>query len=131
MRAEVHDAAPGSTIVFNVGSYTTIGVSSILIGTILASNYITTGENITIEGIGLDCGGMFATNGVFTLVAGSTVGNHECRVEEQQSEGNNEVEDDAGVAYFYLVFDPNASNTDYENDVCCEEYSGFHGDNGV
>jgi hypothetical protein len=74
---------------------------------------------------------MFATNGAFILVAGSTVGIHGCWVEEQQSKGNNEVEDDADVAYFYFAFDPDASNTDYENDVCCEEYGGFHGDNGV
>jgi hypothetical protein len=45
---EVHDTAPGSTIVFNVGSYTTFGANSTLISTIFADIYITTGENTTI-----------------------------------------------------------------------------------
>jgi predicted acyltransferase (DUF342 family) len=87
---EVHDAAPGSTIVFNAGSYTTIGANSTLIGTIFADTYITTGENTKIKGIGLDCGGMFATNGAVTLGAGSKVGSIGCWVEEQPSQGNNE-----------------------------------------
>ena len=75
---ELVDVAPGSTIVFNAGSYTTIGANSSLIGTILAGTYITTGENTTITGIYGDCGGMFATNEAITLGAGSTVGSYGC-----------------------------------------------------
>jgi MSHA biogenesis protein MshQ len=124
LTVEVHNAAPGSTIVFNAGSYTTIGANSTLIGTIFAGTYITTGENTTIEGIGLDCGGMFATNGAVTLGAGSTVGSYGCWVEEQPSEGNNEVENDADDTYFYSVFDPNALSNDYEEEGYYDDFEG-------
>jgi serine acetyltransferase len=90
------DVALGSTIVFNAGSYTTIGANSSFIGTIFAGTYITTGENTTIKGIDLDCGGMFATNGAITLGAGSTVGSMGCWPVGQQSEGNNGDEGEYG-----------------------------------
>jgi carbonic anhydrase/acetyltransferase-like protein (isoleucine patch superfamily) len=83
---ELVDVAPGSTIIFNAGSYTTVGANSILKGTIFAGTYITTGENTVITGIGSDCGGMYATNGAITLGASSTFGSLGCGYTEQQSE---------------------------------------------
>jgi predicted acyltransferase (DUF342 family) len=86
------NVAPGSTIVFNSGTYTTIGANSNVIGTIIAGTYITTGEKTTITGIGSDCGGMFATNGAITIGARSTFGTIGCGPAEQQDEDEDEYE---------------------------------------
>lgn len=86
------DVAQGSNIVFNSGSYKTIGANSILRGSIFAGTYITTGANSTIAGIGSDCGGLFATNGAITLGAPSTDGALGCWNVGQQSEESDEDE---------------------------------------
>ncbi|MFT6736557.1 MAG: MSHA biogenesis protein MshQ [Kangiellaceae bacterium] len=88
------DVAQGSTIIFNAGTYTTIGANSNVRGTFFAGTYITTGENTTISGIGSDCGGMFATNGAITLGAQSTVGSLNCWQEGQRSEEYFEDDED-------------------------------------
>jgi predicted acyltransferase (DUF342 family) len=88
------NVASGSTIVFNSGTYTTIGANSNVIGTIIAGTYITTGEKTTITGIGSNCGGMFATNGAITIGARSTFGTIGCGPAEQQDENQDEDEDE-------------------------------------
>jgi predicted acyltransferase (DUF342 family) len=70
----LEDVAEGSSIIFNAGTYTTIGANSIFRGTIFAGTYITTGANTTVAGVGADCGSMFAINGAITIGAHSTVG---------------------------------------------------------
>ena len=92
------NVAPGSTITFNSGSYTTIGANSILIGTIFAGTYITTGENTTISGVLEDCGGMFATNGAITMGAHSKFGLLGCKQSVQQGEGPDEGGNGQGPA---------------------------------
>jgi predicted acyltransferase (DUF342 family) len=87
---ELVDVAQGSTIIFNAGTYTTIGANSIIRGTIFAGTYITTGENTTIKGVGSDCGGLFATNGAITLGAHSKFGALGCWQAGQQSEEDDE-----------------------------------------
>jgi MSHA biogenesis protein MshQ len=94
LKIDLVDIAPGSTIIFNSGSYTTIGANSSLRGTIYADTYITTGENTTIEGVLDYCGGMFATNGAITLGAHSTFGVTDCRQAEQYSNEDNEDNED-------------------------------------
>jgi predicted acyltransferase (DUF342 family) len=80
------NVAPGSTIVFNSGTYTTIGANSNIIGTIFAGTYITTGAHTTITGVGSDCGGMFTTNGAITMGAHSQFGATGCGQASQQDE---------------------------------------------
>jgi predicted acyltransferase (DUF342 family) len=70
----LEEVAEGSSIIFNTGTYTTIGANSIFRGTIFAGTYITTGANTTVAGVGADCGSMFAINGAITIGAHSTVG---------------------------------------------------------
>jgi predicted acyltransferase (DUF342 family) len=95
------NVAPDSTIVFNSGTYTTIGANSNVIGTIIAGTYITTGEKATITGIGSDCGGMFATNGAITIGARSTFGTIGCGPAEQQDEDEGEYQDADEGEYEY------------------------------
>jgi hypothetical protein len=90
IKIELVDVAQGSTIIFNAGTYTTIGANSIIRGTIFAGTYITTGENTTITGVGLDCGGLFATNGAITLGALSQFGASGCWQAWQQSEDDDD-----------------------------------------
>jgi predicted acyltransferase (DUF342 family) len=91
---ELVDVAQGSTIIFNTGTYTTIGANSIFSGTIYAGTYITTGENTTLTGVGSDCGGLFATNGAITLGAHSKFGASGCSQAGQQSEDDDEYYED-------------------------------------
>ena len=91
---ELMDVAKGSTIIFNAGTYTTIGANSIFSGTIYAGTYITTGENTTLTGVGSDCGGLFTTNGAITLGAHSKFGASGCRQAGQQSEEDDGYYDD-------------------------------------
>jgi MSHA biogenesis protein MshQ len=128
---ELVDVAQGSTIVFNSGSYTTIGANSILRGTIFAGTYITTGENSTITGIGSDCGGLFATNGAITLGARSTVGALGCWNVGQQSEESDDVDeynediidDECIVDYEYVPYVPYVP---YVADVEYNEYNEYN-----
>jgi predicted acyltransferase (DUF342 family) len=87
------NVALGSSIVFNSGTYTTIGANSNVIGTIIAGTYITTGEKTTITGIGSNCGGMFATNGAITIGARSTFGKFGCGPAEQEEEEEEQEEE--------------------------------------
>jgi predicted acyltransferase (DUF342 family) len=75
----------GSTITFNSGGYTAIGANSIVIGTVYAGTYITTGAGTSLSGVvvtdplpNIACGGMFATNGAITLGANNTIGALDC-----------------------------------------------------
>ncbi|MFT5123266.1 MAG: cytoskeletal protein CcmA (bactofilin family), partial [Verrucomicrobiales bacterium] len=68
----------GSTIIFNSGTYTTIGANSIFRGTIITGTYITTGANSTLSGVGSNCGGLLAINGAITIGAHGTVGAADC-----------------------------------------------------
>jgi MSHA biogenesis protein MshQ len=80
------DVAEGSSIIFNTGTYTTIGANSIFRGVIVAGSYITTGENTTITGVGEHCGGISATNGAITIGAHSTFGASGCWQTRQEDE---------------------------------------------
>lgn len=82
--------AEGSTIVFNAGTYATVGANSVFKGIIFAGTYITTGANTTIAGVGSDCGGMFATNGAITFGARSTFGAVGCWQTGQTGQQNQE-----------------------------------------
>jgi acetyltransferase-like isoleucine patch superfamily enzyme len=108
------DVAQGSTIIFNAGTYTTIGANSIFRGTIFADTYITTGANTTITGVGSDCGGLFATNGAITMGAHSTFGASGCWQARQQNE-----EDDEYYAEGY--YDGEYENGEF-NDYECDDY---------
>ena len=75
----------GSTVTFNSGGYTAIGANSIVIGTVYAGTYITTGAGTSLSGVvvtdpspNIACGGMFATNGAITLGATNTIGALDC-----------------------------------------------------
>jgi serine acetyltransferase len=71
-----------STIIWNTGTYTTIGADSSFVGVVFADTYITTGANTSLIGIDDACGGLFTTNGVITLGASntdSTVGSADCK----------------------------------------------------
>jgi predicted acyltransferase (DUF342 family) len=96
MKIELVDVALGSTIIFNSGTYTTIGANSIVRGTLLAGTYITAGANTTIHGVGPDCGGMFATNGAITMGADSTFGEAGCWPVEQQNDNADEYDGSEG-----------------------------------
>ncbi|MFT7514912.1 MAG: MSHA biogenesis protein MshQ, partial [Candidatus Omnitrophota bacterium] len=72
------DVADGSTILFNAGTYATIGADSTFKGTIITGTYITTGAGSTLAGVGSDCGGLYAINGAITLGAYGTVGAADC-----------------------------------------------------
>ena len=86
------DVAQGGTIIFNAGTYTTIGANSVFRGTIFAGTCITTGENASISGVGSDCGGLFATNGAITLGALSQFGASGCWQAGQQNEEDDDEE---------------------------------------
>jgi formylglycine-generating enzyme required for sulfatase activity len=66
---ELVNVAEGSTIIFNAGTYTTIGADSTLRGTIVTGTYITTGANSTLAGVGSHAGGLYAINGAITIGA--------------------------------------------------------------
>jgi cytoskeletal protein CcmA (bactofilin family) len=110
MKIELVDVALGSTIIFNSGTYTTIGANSIVRGTLLAGTYITAGANTTIHGIGPDCGGMFATNGAITMGAGSTFGEAGCWPVEQQNDNADEHDGSEGSSCGDESNDSNESN---------------------
>lgn len=111
------DVAQGSTIVFNAGTYTTIGANSNVKGTFFAGTYITTGENTTISGVGSDCGGMFATNGGITLGALSTLGSSSCGQLEQEGQGLQQGEE------FYANDEYNEGNELYQYHEHYEYYA--------
>ena len=106
------NVAPGSNIVFNSGTYKTIGANSNIIGTIFAGTYITTDAHTTITGVGSDCGGMFTTNGAITMGAHSQFGATGCGQASQQveevgysdyEEGGYDGYDNGGYGYYDKV----------------------------
>jgi cytoskeletal protein CcmA (bactofilin family) len=89
------DVAEGSTIIFNAGTYTTIGANSIFRGTIFTGTYITTGAHTTLAGVGSNCGGLFAINGAITIGAHGTVGGEGCwQTQETAHQGDVAVGND-------------------------------------
>jgi predicted acyltransferase (DUF342 family) len=129
---ELVDVAQGSTIIFNAGTYTTIGANSIFSGTIYAGTYITTGENTTLRGVGSDCGGLFTTNGAITLGAHSQFGASGCSQAGQQSEDDlvfseHDCEGDCEPYEDDLVFSEDDCEGDcelYEDDFVFPGYDG-------
>jgi hypothetical protein len=74
-----------STITWNSKGYISIGAGTTLeksevFGTFYASDYISTGAEVTLKGIGNRCGGIYATNGYVVLGAQNTIGSIGCRV---------------------------------------------------
>ena len=114
------DVAEGSTIIFNTGTYATIGANSIFRGTILAGTYITTGANTTLAGVGSDCGGLFAISGAITIGAHSTVGAADCWQTLQQYEDH--AESAAFASYEY--YDEYSSDEYYSDEYYSDEYYG-------
>jgi predicted acyltransferase (DUF342 family) len=95
---EVINSTPDTTVIWNTGGYTTIGADSIVIGTILAGSYVTTGEGTTLTGIDDACGGVFTTVAAVTLGADNIMGAPGCAV----GAINNFIIEDDGIASFVV-----------------------------
>jgi hypothetical protein len=89
MKMVLDDVNLGSTITFNAGGYTAIGAGSEILGTYYAGTYMTTGANVTLNGVDkpssasstgptATCGGMVTASGGITLGASNTIGSEGC-----------------------------------------------------
>nr|WP_297348392.1 ice-binding family protein [uncultured Glaciecola sp.] len=121
------DVAEGSTIIFNAGTYTTIGANSTFRGTIFSGTYITTGANTRITGVGSDCGGMFATNGAITIGARSTFGALGCGQAVKQSEDGEESLEVASNEYYSDEYNDDEYYSDeyYSDEYNDDEYDNY------
>lgn len=78
LNIDLLDVTDNSAIIWNSGSYTSIGAGSDLIGAIFAGSYISGGANAMLTGVGDACGGIFSTNGYVSLGATNTIGKKGC-----------------------------------------------------
>jgi MSHA biogenesis protein MshQ len=67
-----------SAIIWNSGSYTSLGAGSNLIGAVFASSYISGGAGSKLTGVGDACGGIFSTNSYISLGATNVIGREGC-----------------------------------------------------
>jgi MSHA biogenesis protein MshQ len=80
MLLDLIDVTDNSTLIWNIGGYTTTGANTDLFGVILSGSYITTGASTKLAGIGNACGGIFTVTGAITIGATNTIGNDGCVV---------------------------------------------------
>lgn len=78
MIIDLVDVTDNSTLIWNVGGYTTTGANADLFGTILSGSYITSGASTHLTGIGNACGGIFTVTGGITLGASNVIGKEGC-----------------------------------------------------
>ncbi|TRW18302.1 ice-binding family protein [Glacieibacterium frigidum] len=70
--------ATANSIIWNTGSYASLGADSRLLGTLLSGGYISIGANTQVTGVGGTCGGAFSAASYVTAAAGATVGAEGC-----------------------------------------------------
>jgi hypothetical protein len=85
IKMNLKNVTASSTITWSSKGYISIGAgtaleSSEVLGTLFATNYISTGAEVKINGIGNSCGGLYTTNGYVTLGAENTIGSIGCEV---------------------------------------------------
>ena len=68
-----------SSVIWNIGGYTTLGAGTAFMGTLFAKDYVTLGATTKVTGPGSACGGIFSTTSSVVLGAGATVGSSGCR----------------------------------------------------
>lgn len=75
---ELINAGAGSSIIWNSGSYTTLGASNNFMGTIFSEGAVTVGASSAITGPNTSCGGIFSATAAITVGALSTIGSEGC-----------------------------------------------------
>jgi hypothetical protein len=90
IKMKLKNVTPESTITWNSKGYISIGAGttsedSEVLGTFYASNYISTGAEVTLKGIGNRCGGLYAANGYITLGAENMIGLIGCQVSQHST----------------------------------------------
>jgi cytoskeletal protein CcmA (bactofilin family) len=98
---ELLNVTSDSTIIWNTGTYTTIGAGANVIGTFIAGTYATTGAGTTLAGIDDACGAIFATTEAVTLGTDNTMGALGCRI----GAVNNILIEEDGTAVFVISDD--------------------------
>ena len=68
-----------SSVIWNIGGYTTLGAGTAVMGTLFAKDYVTLGATTKVTGPGSACGGILSTTSSVVLGAGATVGSSGCR----------------------------------------------------
>ncbi|MFT4532375.1 MAG: MSHA biogenesis protein MshQ, partial [Candidatus Saccharimonadales bacterium] len=85
IKMNLKNVTANSTITWNSKGYISIGAGTTLensevLGTFYASNYISTGAEVKVKGMGNSCGGLYTTNGYVILGAENTIGSIGCEV---------------------------------------------------
>lgn len=76
---DVINGTDNTTVVWNsTGGYVSVGENADIIGTVLASTYVSTGAGSIIAGSGTSCGGAFSGTSYVTVGANATVGGTGC-----------------------------------------------------
>ena len=68
----------GDTVIWNAGTYTSIGAGSSFLGTILSGTYVDVYAGASVTGIGTSCGGIFSQTSYVATGANSIVGGAGC-----------------------------------------------------
>lgn len=66
------------SIFWNSGGYVALGATANLLGTVMATDYISVGAGTLVSGIGSSCGGLFSTTSYVSMGAGSIAGGLGC-----------------------------------------------------
>jgi cytoskeletal protein CcmA (bactofilin family) len=71
----INEADNNTSVVWNTpGGYTSVGADAVIVGTILANTYVSTGAFSEVTGSGDSCGGVFSATSYVTVGANATVG---------------------------------------------------------
>ncbi|MFT5098228.1 MAG: LruC domain-containing protein [Planctomycetaceae bacterium] len=93
---DVINATDNTSVVWNsTGGYVSVGANANILGTVLASTYVSTGAFSSLTGSGTSCGGAFSATSYVTVGANATVGGTGCA-----GAINNFIIEDDGVASF-------------------------------
>jgi LruC domain-containing protein len=92
----VINATDNTSVIWNsTGGYVSVGANANIIGTVLASTYVSTGAFSSLTGSGTSCGGAFSGTSYVTVGANATVGGTGC-----EGAINNFIIEDDGAARF-------------------------------
>jgi LruC domain-containing protein len=93
---DVINATDNTSVVWNsTGGYVSVGANANIIGTVLASTYVSTGAFSSLTGSGTSCGGAFSGTSYVTVGANATIGGTGCA-----GAINNFIIEDDGAASF-------------------------------
>jgi len=67
-----------TAIYWNTSGYAALGATSTLLGTVIATDYISVGAGTTVSGIGSPCGGVFSTTSYVSTGADAVIGGVGC-----------------------------------------------------